>query len=71
MSNQRICLSSQAVTKTLALPPHMTDRIVDLCTPGPISNPGAELTALPFARKVGDVGEEESLCGDPDDCERS
>lgn len=73
MSNQRICLSSQAVMRTLAFPPHIIDLIVDLCTPGAISNPGAvDFVALLFVLpKVGDVGEEESLCGELDDWERS
>ena len=73
MSNQRICLSSQAVMRSFALPPHMIDLIVDLCTLGAISKPGAvEFVALPFVLpKVGEVGEEESLCGEPDDWERS
>ena len=41
---------------------------MDLCTPGPISKPGAvELMALPFVRSVGEVGEEESLWGELED----
>ncbi len=37
--------------RILALLPHLIDFMVDLCTPGPISKPGA----------VGEVGEDELL----------
>lgn len=72
ISNQRICLSSQAVIRTLALLPHIIDLMVDLWTPGPISKPGAvEYAASPFVfPKLGEVGEEELLCNEPDDWER-
>ena len=71
MSNQRICLSSQAVIRTFGLLPQMIDFIVLLCVPAPISKPGeCEMLVLPFL-KVGLVGEEESLWGELPERERS
>ena len=70
ISNQRICLSSQAVIRTLGLLPQMIDLMVLLCAPAPISKPGADVV-LPFVRKVGLVGDEESLLGEEPEWERS
>ena len=73
MSNQRMSLSSDAVMRMLAFPPHRTDRMGPVWTPTPISKPGAvDATAFPFVlRKVGEFGEDVSLCGELEDWDRS
>ncbi len=64
-SNQRICLSSQAVVRTFVLLPQIKDLIVLLWTPGAISYPFAgEILPFLVLLKVGLVGDEESLWGE-------